>query len=497
MSFNSDFFDLTGWKLTLPVDSSGGISGSAYEIRQLVGYELAYFYDAPDHAMVFRAPAEGATTGGSNYARAELREMKEGQLAAWTAAEGGSMTAALRVDQVPTKTDGTTGRVIVSQIHGEDDELLRLYWDNGSVYFINDHAGSGNGETKFVPVNAGGQTASISLGENFSYKISLSGNSLDVEIYADGAVYSSKTIINSVWMSDELYFKAGLYLGVNENNSSGIGQVSFYTLHYQHDANETLLGGVGDDFLQGHGGNDLADGGAGNDTISGGGGDDILIGGTGGDNISGGAGADRISGGADPDVIWGDDGADLISGDGGNDQLQGFAGNDTIWGGEGGDLIAGGGGADILQGNAGNDVIWGDSPSGTVGSQDLISGDDGADILNGYAGNDIIWGGAGGDSISGGTGSDVLRGDAGNDYLDGGADADYFQYGARGFGQDQIFHFTHQDRIQISSTIFASSAAALASSAVSGGNTFINAGNGDIIVLIGFTDLTQSDILVF
>src|SRR5437867_13232120 len=72
-------FDLTHWKLTLPVDSSGVTNGDAAEIQvsQLsTGYSNAlYFYTAPDGAMVFWAPVTGATTSGSTYPRSELREM--------------------------------------------------------------------------------------------------------------------------------------------------------------------------------------------------------------------------------------------------------------------------------------------------------------------------------------------------------------------------------------------------------------------------------------
>ena len=37
MTFNSDNFNLKNWNITLPVDSSGGISGTAAEVTQLIG----------------------------------------------------------------------------------------------------------------------------------------------------------------------------------------------------------------------------------------------------------------------------------------------------------------------------------------------------------------------------------------------------------------------------------------------------------------------------
>jgi hypothetical protein len=69
-------FDLSNWKITLPVDQSGTIIGTAQEIKSLSGYQdLNYFYTGADGAMVFRAAVDGATTSGSKYARSELREM--------------------------------------------------------------------------------------------------------------------------------------------------------------------------------------------------------------------------------------------------------------------------------------------------------------------------------------------------------------------------------------------------------------------------------------
>lgn len=227
-------FDLSNWKLTLPVDSSGGTGGTAVEIKSLAGYSSAYFYTGSYGAMVFRAAVDGATTSGSNYARSELREMKGTERAAWNLTTGGVMTATLEVDAAPTRFDGTIGKVVVGQIHGQSDELVRLYWDNSKVYFVNDQAGSSNSETKFYFTNSAGFQPNVSLNERFSYTIDAKGSTLEVSLYADGDVYRSVTPINSVWQSDQFYFKAGVYLGVNETQGTGYGQTSFYDLRFNH-----------------------------------------------------------------------------------------------------------------------------------------------------------------------------------------------------------------------------------------------------------------------
>jgi len=358
LTFNSDNFDLSGWKLTLPISGS---SSNALEIKNLVGYEQAqYFYDAPDGSMVFRADTTGATTSGSRYPRSELREMAGSELAWWTLADGGTMSGTLKIDAVPVKTGGIEGRLIFAQIHGTSEELLRMYWENDTVYFINDQAGSSNKETTFSFANADGEAPKIAKGEVFSYLIDVQGDTMSVQIFADGQTYTSVSKLNSVWQSDEFYFKAGVYLGVNASSGTGSGQVSYYGLDLSH-ADSGGLGGIksgihlpgnapaptpeptpdpvpeppslpddptpplpstpatgdlvgtgvrdslsgtkaadrifglsGDDLIKGRGGNDTIFGGSGNDTIEGNDGDDTIVGGFGADKIKGGSGADTF-----------------------------------------------------------------------------------------------------------------------------------------------------------------------------------------------------------
>jgi hypothetical protein len=322
-------FNLSNWKITLPVDQGGSTSGTAVEVQNLSGYKNSkYFYTGSDGAMVFYAPVNGATTKGSSYARSELREMDGGEKAAWNLSKGGFMSATLEVDVAPNR-DGIGGRLVVGQIHGQDDELVRLYWENGTVYFVNDQAGAGNSETKFTLKDSGGATPDVSLNERFSYTINAKGSTLEVDVYADGKVYESSTKINSVWQSDTFYFKAGSYLGANDGNGSGAGQASFYALDVNHDGRvttpptssdptpkptpnepdpdrsenptpvptpkpdpipsevpttaKTIAGDSESDRLRGTSGSDLIDGKGGDDTIWAKNGSDILSGGSGED----------------------------------------------------------------------------------------------------------------------------------------------------------------------------------------------------------------------
>ncbi|MFY3385578.1 calcium-binding protein, partial [Paracidovorax sp. MALMAid1276] len=86
-----------------------------------------------------------------------------------------------------------------------------------------------------------------------------------------------------------------------------------------------LLGGAGNDTLQGQEGNDTLDGGEGSDYLYGGEGDDVLLGGAGNDYLYGDAGNDTLDGGVGNDYLAG--------GEGNNTYLFGKGdGNDTIGG---------------------------------------------------------------------------------------------------------------------------------------------------------------------
>ena len=350
MAYNSDKFDLSNWNITLPVDSYGGSTGLAIEVMELYQYESSYFYDAPDGAMVFKAMADGATTSGTQYARCELREMIDGDTrAAWKLSQGGTMTATLKVDSVPTLAGGGSGKVIVGQIHGKSDELVRLYWEGGKVFFRNDQAGTTDSEKTFTFKNAAGQEPSIALGEKFSYMIDAYQNTLVVKIFADGQEYSSVTTINTIWQADTFYFKAGAYLGTNETQGSGTGQVSFYGLDFAHargDGLDGLTPGTGTGTpppsvpaAEGTAGNDIVTGTHDINIIHGYAGNDVISGRNGGDTLYGDDGSDRLYGEWHDDKLYGGDGDDILDGAEGVDTLDGGKGNDTATGGSENDIF--------------------------------------------------------------------------------------------------------------------------------------------------------------
>ncbi|HEV8606493.1 MAG TPA: beta-propeller domain-containing protein, partial [Tepidisphaeraceae bacterium] len=111
---------------------------------------------------------------------------------------------------------------------------------------------------------------------------------------------------------------------------------------------DTIEGGSGDDFLRGGGGDDEISGGLGDDELWGGWGDDEILGEEGEDDIWGQGDSDTIVGGLGEDEMWGGDGSDALSGGYDEDFVRGGDGKDTLRGGDGADSLKGGGGVDTI-----------------------------------------------------------------------------------------------------------------------------------------------------
>ncbi|WP_374654958.1 calcium-binding protein [Phenylobacterium sp.] len=204
-------------------------------------------------------------------------------------------------------------------------------------------------------------------------------------------------------------------------------------------------------------------------------GDDILYGAGGADSLFGGAGNDAIYATYAPGFgitgqsfshtyLRGEDGDDTIIGDAGFDDIHGNVGNDSERGAFGDDWVVGGKGNDTLLGDAGNDIVY-----GNIGD-DRCYGGEGADTLRGGQDNDIV---------EGGDGADWLSGDRGADTLTGGAGADIF-HSFSGAGLDRVTDFSYAagDRVNLlPGTTY--------KVAQVGGDTVIDMGGGDQMVLVG------------
>ncbi|SFD17872.1 polysaccharide lyase family 7 protein [Devosia psychrophila] len=231
--------DLSFWKVTLPVNGQGVLSGEgdAMEVTELDGFSLPPYFVVDDTSVTFMAPTNSARTGGSNYPRSELREMDgRGDEYEWTVEEGGHLEATLRVNELPTTSDGASGRIVIGQIHGPNDELCRLYFDNGRLYFFDDKAGEDEEETQFILTALDGSEPAIALGDEFSYAIDVDQDNLVVTATYKGVTYRAVDPISAFWPGKPVYFKAGAYVQVGMEGSeagtvgTGEGSVTFSAL---------------------------------------------------------------------------------------------------------------------------------------------------------------------------------------------------------------------------------------------------------------------------
>lgn len=268
----SENFELTDWYLSIPTDDDN--SGTADSIKEddlSDDFEQhPYFYTSTDDGgMVFYDDGEGyKTSPNTSYTRTELREMlREGDTSISTqgvnknnwvfssapeseqAKAGGVdgiLDATLAVNEVTTSGDDyQIGRVVIGQIHANDDEPVRVYYrklpnnNKGSIYFAHEPR---TGSEVWVEMigsrsdNASNPNDGIALGEQFYYQIKVVGNTLTVTIMRDG----KDDVVSTVDMSDSgydeagqyMYFKAGVY---NQNNTGGDAvQATFYYLDNRH-----------------------------------------------------------------------------------------------------------------------------------------------------------------------------------------------------------------------------------------------------------------------
>src|SRR6185312_730736 len=131
--------------------------------------------------------------------------------AGWTlGGSGGTMSATLAVNSVPTLSTGGEGKVIIGQVMEQNSNvaLIQIYYDAGSIYFKNTMY-SGQQDT-FQFTDGAGNHPTIGLNQKFSYDIEAQGTNLIAHVTINGDTYTSTSQIDTSWDSLPLYFKAGV-----------------------------------------------------------------------------------------------------------------------------------------------------------------------------------------------------------------------------------------------------------------------------------------------
>jgi poly(beta-D-mannuronate) lyase len=186
-----DKFDLSNWKLTLPIDTKE-FDGDPDEIEQpdLDNYSDEYFYyDEKKQAMVFKAIVKGGRTDNTNYTRSELRE--EAENGDWNTTEG---IHSLEIEQAVTHLPINKPHVVVGQIHDKNDDVyvIRL-------------------EGKYLYANAENDEGDVVLTENYElgtkFKIKFEVQNDETKIYYNDEL---KNTLKQKYTDS--YFKAGAYV---------------------------------------------------------------------------------------------------------------------------------------------------------------------------------------------------------------------------------------------------------------------------------------------
>jgi len=253
-------FDLSLWTLILPLPL--GDTGGALTIGNttLVGQPIIntgfsqppyFFTDGITGSMDFFAPLNGATTSGSVYPRSELSEYLPSFPHTWTldSYARNTLTASVTVTQMPPSKKIVIGKI---QDKGNADPfgqitaskpLVKIYYDLNLLDPNGDFC-SGCIYARIRPVPAQDNYLKIVtlatntfLNQLFIYKITLLGDgTLTVKINNTSTSYNLNVSPDNTigWGSQQLFFKAGVYVPDNGTSSSIGGEANFYSLQIQH-----------------------------------------------------------------------------------------------------------------------------------------------------------------------------------------------------------------------------------------------------------------------
>lgn len=190
--------DLSGWRLTLPVDTSRPGSPdeiAAADLRMFT--DARFFHSEPSRrGVVFRAPCGGATTKGSKYPRCELREMMgDGRRrASWSTDDAGEHELAMTV--AITRLPAVKPEVVCAQIHDETDDLLMVRLERRRLFVESSSLGG------------------VTLDGDYEL-----GRPFDVRIVAGrgrvGVWYDGTQAVDRRVSRDGCYFKCGCYTQSN------------------------------------------------------------------------------------------------------------------------------------------------------------------------------------------------------------------------------------------------------------------------------------------
>jgi hypothetical protein len=225
-------FTLSGWELSLPVNSSGHLSGKA-AAKLPAKLTPPWLSRQPDGGLRFFAPSRGATTSHSFHTRTELVWLKR-----FPAGNAGHyLTATLVAEELPA----VTHRVVIGQIHGTEKYsaapfvLLELRGTTLVVSIESKPKLEGSkGPSNGAVVTDYDLMSGVGVGKEFTYTITAARNNIRVTASfgaGGGSAHSVTAPVPAAWKGRPVTFHAGAYGQDNAASAtSGGSAVVFYAL---------------------------------------------------------------------------------------------------------------------------------------------------------------------------------------------------------------------------------------------------------------------------
>jgi hypothetical protein len=202
---------LSGWELTLPVDSSGCQCGAATTVNP-AALTPPWLVRTSNGSLTFWAPTKGAHTPHSLHPRTELVDLSDFTAGSGTHTLGGTFS----IQKLPSAND-----IIIGQIHGGGSSsaipLVMLHYRGGDIVVV----------TRKSPTAGGSTTATVLTGVPlnavFSYTIEQSGSKFLISATYGSRSGHATVSVPSSFKGMDVRFQAGDYQQTDANQSSTDG----------------------------------------------------------------------------------------------------------------------------------------------------------------------------------------------------------------------------------------------------------------------------------
>jgi hypothetical protein len=221
--------DISGWSLKLPPKYRDEIALHADQ-SSLASVKSRYFRTERDGSLTFIAPADGAR--GNRSSGTELRRWRADDASfGWNTSLEGYLSASLRINEVPCDAVGRPVPLVIGHIRHGSHCMCRLYYDAGSIYFVDDVSGPDASSRKFVLTSFAGDPIGVPQGERFDFFIRVQMTKLHVSVIYKGRTYSALDELDPFWIGKNLQFSIGVHVqSESESLPIGQGSVSYFAV---------------------------------------------------------------------------------------------------------------------------------------------------------------------------------------------------------------------------------------------------------------------------